>query len=75
LASRYWQISLHKRAAHKTAFRTNWGLFLLKCMPFGLSDASNSTFLRMANNILQDLVTAGVALVYLDDILVHTQSW
>jgi hypothetical protein len=71
LASGYWQIPLDERDAHKTAFRTNRGLFQFKRMPFGLSNAS-STFQRMANSIFQDLITTGVVLVYLDDILVHT---
>jgi hypothetical protein len=43
-------------------------------MPFGLSN-TGSTFQRVANNIFQDLITEGVILVYLDDILVHTQPW
>ena len=43
-------------------------------MPFGLSDAG-STFQRMANNIFQDFITESVLVVYLDDILIHTESW
>ena len=43
-------------------------------MPFGLSDVG-STFQRMANNIFQDFITAGVVIVYLDDILIHTSTW
>ena len=74
LASGYWQIPLHKEDKHKTAFRTQHGLYQFKRMPFGLSDAG-STFQRMANNIFQDLIFQGVVLVYLDDILIHTDSW
>ena len=74
LASGYWQIPLHKEDKHKTTFRRQHGLYHFKRMPFGLSDAG-STFQRMANNIFQDLIFQGVVLVYLDDILIHTDSW
>ena len=74
LASGYWQIPLDPTDKHKTAFRTQHGLFQFKRMPFGLSDAG-STFQRMANTIFQDLINEGVVLVYLDDILIHTPDW
>ena len=74
LASGYWQIPLRPEDKHKTAFRTQHGLYQFKRMPFGLSDAG-STFQRMANTIFQDLIHKGVILVYLDDILIHTADW
>ena len=74
LASGYWQIPLDPADKHKTAFRTQRGLFQFKRMPFGLSDVG-STFQRMANTIFQDLINEGVVLVYLDDILIHTSDW
>ena len=74
LASGYWQIPLRKEDKHKTTFRTQHGLYKFKHMPFGLSDAGN-TFQRMANSIFQDLIFQGVVLVYLDEILIHTDSW
>ena len=74
LASGYWQIPLSPQDKHKTAFRTQQGLFQFKRMPFGLSDAG-STFQRMANSIFHDLIQEGVVLVYLDDILIHTPEW
>ena len=43
-------------------------------MPFGLSDVG-STFQRMANTIFDDLITCHVVIVYLDDILIHTNTW
>ena len=74
LASRYWQIPLDPKHAHKTAFRTQQGLFQFRRMPFGLSDAG-STFQRMANSLFQDLIIQGVIMVYLDEILIHTKTW
>ena len=71
LASGYWHIPLK---AQKTAFRTRRGLFQFTRMSFGLSDAGN-TFQRMANSIFVGLITKGVLLVYLDNILIHTTTW
>ena len=74
LASGYWQIPMNPKDAHKTAFRTSRGLFQFNCMFFELSDAG-ITFQHMANNIFQDFITAGVVIVYRDDILIHTSTW
>ena len=65
LASGYWQIPLDPTDKHKTAFRTEHGLFKFKRMSFGLSNAG-STFQRMTNTIFQDLINEVVVLVYLD---------
>jgi hypothetical protein len=57
----------------KAAFRTNRGLFEPLVMYFGLTN-SLATFQTMMNKIFQDLITEGVASVYLDDILIFTNS-
>ena len=74
LASGYWQILIDPEDRHKTAFRTNRGLYEFKSMAFGLSDAP-STFQRVVNVIFSDLIDKKVLVVYLDDILIHTQTW
>ena len=53
----------------KAAFRTNHGLFKPLVMYFGLMN-SPATFQAMMNEIFEDLITEGIVLVYLDDILV-----
>jgi hypothetical protein len=57
----------------KAAFRTNRGLFEPLVMYFGLTN-SLATFQTMMNEIFQDLNTKGVVSVYLDDILIFTNS-
>ena len=53
----------------KDAFRTNRGLFEPLVMFFGLCN-SLATFQTMMDNIFDDLITEGVVVVYLDDILI-----
>ena len=74
LASGYWQIPLKPSDAHKTAFRTRRGLFQFTRMSFGLSDADN-TFQHMPNSIFVSLISKGLLLVYLDDIIIHIATW
>jgi hypothetical protein len=57
----------------KAAFRTNWGLFEPLVMFFGLTN-SPATFQIMMNEIFQDLISEGVVCVYLDDILIFTET-
>jgi hypothetical protein len=51
----------------------NRGLFEPLVMYFGLTN-SLATFQTMMNEIFQDLITEGVISVYLDDILIFTNS-
>ena len=57
----------------KAAFHTNRGLFEPLVMFFGLTN-SPATFQTMMNNIFRDLVMEGVVVVYLDDILIFTET-
>jgi len=57
----------------KAAFRTNRGLFKPLVMFFGLTN-SLATFQTMMNEIFQDLISEGVVCVYLDDILIFTET-
>jgi len=57
----------------KAAFRTNRGLFEPLVMFFGLTN-SPATFQTMMNDIFEDLISEGVVVVYLDDILIFTET-
>ena len=71
LSKGYWQILMSEEAKRLTAFATEKGLYQFKVMPFGLQGAP-ATFSRLMRK-----VTAGLSNVhnYLDDCLVHTESW
>ena len=56
----------------ETAFRTRYGLFEYKVMPFGLANAP-AMFQNMMNEILRDMIYLGV-IIYLDDILIYSEN-
>ena len=56
----------------KTAFRTRYGLFEYKVMPFGLANAP-ATFQNMMNEIFREMIDLGVV-IYLDDILIYSEN-
>jgi len=55
------------------AFRTNQGLFETLVMFFGLCN-SLATFQTMMDDIFDGLITEGVVVVYLDNILIFTET-
>jgi len=57
----------------KAAFRTNRGLFEPLVMFFGLCN-SPATFQTMMDDIFDGLIMEGVVVVYLDDILIFTET-
>ena len=68
----FFNVRIVPHDQEKTAFRTKYGTFEYKVVPFGLCN-SPATFTRMMNRILGDLVDRCVS-VYVDDILVHSNS-
>ena len=57
----------------KAAFRTNRGLYEPLVMFFGLTN-SPATFQTMMNDIFKELIDEGVVVVFMDDILIFTES-
>jgi len=57
----------------KAAFRTNRGLFEPLVMFFGMTN-SPATFQTMMNDVFRTVITEGIVVVYLDDILIFTKT-
>jgi len=68
----YHLIRMRKGDEHKTAFRTRYGQYEYKVMPFGLVNAP-ATFQTMMNKILREFLNHGVV-VNLDDILIYAEN-
>ena len=68
----YHQIRVIPEHVERTAFNTKYGSFQFKVMPFGMCNAP-ATFQRTMNNVLREHRT--FAAVYIDDIIVHSNSY
>ena len=72
LKSGYWQMPIRPGDIQKTAFKTRWGLYEYLVMPFGVTNAP-AQFMGMMNDLLGEYLDRFV-LIFLDDILVYSQS-
>ncbi len=72
LCKGYWQVPLDPACKEFTAFRTPFGHFQFRVLPFGLHGAA-ATFQRMMDQVLRG--TEDYAAAYLDDIVIFSQSW
>ena len=66
-------VRMKKGDEWKAAFRTNRGLFEPLVMFFGLTN-SPATFQTMMNDIFIELIDDQVVIVYMDDILIFTET-
>ena len=66
-------VRIKPRDEWKAAFHTNCSLFKSLMMFFGMTN-SPTTFQTMMNNIFRTLIAKGIMVVYLDDILIFTET-
>ncbi|XP_072170068.1 uncharacterized protein [Diadema setosum] len=71
LSKGYWQLPLRDSDKAKTAFLTPIGQFQFRYMPFGLVTAG-AQFTKMMRKLLLGVPNV---VTYIDDVLVHTNSW
>ncbi|XP_077232000.1 uncharacterized protein LOC143865636 [Tasmannia lanceolata] len=62
----------HPEDMIKTAFKTEWGTYCYKVMPFGLKNAG-ATYQRAATTLLHDMMHKEVE-VYVDDMIVKAKT-
>ena len=69
----YENVRIKEGNEWKAAFITNRGLFEPCVMFFGLTN-SPATFQSMMNDLFRDLITRGVVIIYMDNILIFTKD-
>ena len=70
LGNAYYQVELDEESKEKTAFSTKTGQYCFNRMPFGIA-AAPGTFQELMNKVLDKMKNT---VVYLDDILIFTES-
>jgi hypothetical protein len=71
LRSGFWQIPLDEQSSYKCGVITDWGVYQMLKLPFGLRNAP-AAFQRIINKVFENVPHLTC---YIDDIIVHTQTF
>ena len=71
--SGFYQVQMDADSTQYTAFSCEWGIYEYVVMPMGLTNAP-ATFQRLMNRVLQAEIEAGIVVVYMDDLLIHSAT-
>jgi hypothetical protein len=69
----FHRIRMHPKSEDLTTFRTRYGSFKYKVMPFGVTNGP-ATFQRYINTVLDEYLD-DFATAYVDDILIYSESY
>jgi hypothetical protein len=72
LRSGYWQILIAPKNVDKTAFRTRYGHFEWRVLPFELTNAP-AAFMDQTHRLFRDLLDKYVV-IFIDDILIYSKT-
>lgn len=73
LKSGYLQIKINPAHAHRTAFSINHHKLMFLRVPAGIIDGGSS-LIRLLNKIMPDLILSNKVFVYIDDLLIASQT-
>ena len=74
MKSRFWQVSIKEEDMFKIAFSVPGGHNEWNVMPFGIKNAL-SHFQRMMDTELHQVLREGWLIIYIDDIIIFTETW
>lgn len=73
LKNGFFHVAVAEESTNYTAFVTPTGHYEFVKAPFGLCN-SPAVFVKFINNVFQDFISAGVVMLYMDDIVIPAQD-